>query len=356
MPRYFSKIKSILKFNVKETQDIITKINLLKNKDIIAIYNPECLGIMNSTKDLFGDENTIAIKELLNERQIEYVVEAFSTVKAKQIIFSSITFGWGKLISKLHEKRPDIKIKIFWHGAHAMLIQRDESYFFYKVLALLEEKVIYSIAFAKYSMAEFYTKKGYKSYFLPNTIKSEKLNEIKKRNNTIRKDNKNVYIGLYSAGERWEKNTYNQLSSVSMIKNAIVDIIPVTDLGKSFCKLFNIKINDETLNYMSREKLLERIKDNDVNMYVTFTECSPMLPLESLELGVPCITGNNHNYFKGTKLFEYLVVDSEDNIDEIAEKLQYAIKNKEEIISLYKSWKKEYDLFVETKFNEFIGG
>ena len=51
-----------------------------------------------------------------------------------------------------------------------------------------------------------------------------------------------------------------------------------------------------------RNELIKRLANNDLNLYVTFSECAPMLPLESFEVGVPCLTGNNHHYFKNTEL------------------------------------------------------
>ena len=198
-------------------------------------------------------------------------------------------------------------------------------------------------------MAEFYIKKGYNAYFVPNTVKNISSNVEK-----IKSDK--IVVGLYSAGSRWEKNTFNQLSAISLIPNAIVDIAPESKLTTNFCNLMNIEIKEKNLKYMPRQKLLDRMAKNDVNMYVTFTECSPVLPLESLELGVPCVTGNNHHYFKGSKLYDYLVVKSEDDINEIANKANEAVKNKDEIISLYKEWKKDYDVFVEEKLKEFING
>ena len=131
-------------------------------------------------------------------------------------------------------------------------------------------------------------------------------------------------------------------------------MIPTTKLVESFCDLMNIKMIKGSKKHISRKELFERMRQNEVNLYVTFTECSPVLPLESLELGVPCITGNNHHYFKGSKLAEYLIVNSEDNADEIVSKIKLVLANKEEILELYKKWKEEYDQFCIEKLNEFI--
>ena len=84
---------------------------------------------------------------------------------------------------------------------------------------------------------------------------------------------------------------------------------------------------------------------NDVNLYVTYSECSPMLPLESLEMGVPCLTGNNHHYFVGSELEEKLVVSQEGDICEIRDKIRKCAEGRDAILEQYK-------LFREKNFME----
>lgn len=349
MSRHVEKIKRIVfkkENNSKNKEEILNTISSYKDKEIIAIYNPENIGIMNSTRDMF--ENTLGIKEIYSIDFAKEIAQAIVNTNIKQVVFSSIAFGWKTLAEQISIINPEIRIKFFWHGAHAMLVQRDEPYFFYSIIELLDRGIAHSIGFAKESMAEFYKLKGYNSYFVPNTLNGLKANTKYEKVDGVNK------IGLYSAGSRWEKNTYNQLSATSLIDNALVDLSPSTELSNSFCELMNINLVDNNLKYMKRQDLLDRMAQNDVNLYVTFTECSPVLPLESLELGVPCITGDNHHYFRDSKLYDYLVVHSEDDINEIAQKAKEAIINRDEIISLYKDWKKDYDEFVKEKFKEFI--
>lgn len=133
-----------------------------------------------------------------------------------------------------------------------MFVQKNESYFLYQIIELLDRNIATSIAFAKESMADFYREKGYRSYFLPNTV------TIKSSKNRGEKENgEEISIGLYSAGNRWEKNTFNQLSAISFIPNAIVDIIPATKLVVEFCKRMHIKILNPKMGYVLREDLLK---------------------------------------------------------------------------------------------------
>ncbi len=350
MSRHFKKVKNIFFYPKKETEEIVEKINSFKGKDGFAIYNPECLGIMNSTKDLF--ENTVAMKEILNEKQANFIVDAIIDANPKYVIFSSITFGWKNIVEKIKEKSDSIKVKFLWHGSHAMFVERDESYFLYGIMELMDRKLVDTVGFFKESMAKFYKAKGYNAFFVTNNVSKIKITNTE----SFKKEKDKIYLGSYAAGDRWGKNTANQLSAASMIKNSVVDVIPTTNLIKEFCHTINLTINDEKLGYLKRQELLNRMALNDVNLYVTFTECSPVIPLESLELGVPCITGNNHSYFKDSKLEEYLIVKSEDDIDEIYEKIKVCLDKKQEIINLYKEWKKDYDILSNKLLDEFING
>ena len=119
------------------------------------------------------------------------------------------------------------------------------------------------------------------------------------------------------------------------------------------CEIFEIEYTGEEGN-LKRDELLRRIANNDINLYVTFTECAPLIPLESLEVGVPCITGDNHHYFEGTELEKYLVVTKEDNIIEIKNKIVYALENKAKILELYKKWKLDYVKKAKKSIEDFL--
>lgn len=344
MLRHFKKILSINHYNKNELNGILKQISEYKNEEYVAIYNPFTTGVMNSTKQLF--KNTASISELLNSKEIDIIAESIVSNNISQVIFSPIVYGWKELIENIKEKNDKIKIKFFWHGSHSLFVNRDESYFLYNILELHDRGLVCSIAFAKDSMAEFYKQKGYNSYFVKNNITNINQVQIKKlemyKKYDIQKDKSMVNFGLYAAGDRWEKNIYNQLSAISMVKNSIVDLVPVNKTSENFCNMINLKLKKYN-GYLTHDKLLCKMAVNDINMAVTFTECAPMTPLESMEVGTICLTGNNHHYFKGTELEKYLIVNSEDDIDEIYQKIDLALKNKEKILKLYKLWKKEYN-------------
>ena len=198
-------------------------------------------------------------------------------------------------------------------------------------------------------MYDFYKAKGYNVSFIMNTVNIEDREKYLSKN----RSSNSIKVGLYSSGDRWVKNTYNQLSAVSLIENAELNCIPLNPKIRELASFLDLPISG-TEQGVGREKLFEYMANNDINIYVTFTECAPLIPLESLDLGVPCITGDNHHYFEGTELEKYLVVNKEDNIIEIYEKIKFAIENKEKIIQLYKKWKTENEIRAKESNNNFI--
>ena len=95
--------------------------------------------------------------------------------------------------------------------------------------------------------------------------------------------------------------------------------------------------------------------NNDVNLYVTYSECAPMLPLESFETGTPCICANNNHYFEDSKLNDMVVVNNETDINEIKDKILFAVNNKDEIIKEYNKFKKNNNANKINQLKEFLG-
>ncbi|MGN1379202.1 MAG: glycosyltransferase family 32 protein [Bacilli bacterium] len=349
-PIYKSKKnKDIQKACSIECNNILKQFDTLKNSDYIVFYNQNWLGTKNATKELF--ENTIGISELFYDSILNTIYDKVIESKTNLVIFSAFAKGWDKLIKLIKDYDNNITIKIVWHGSHAMNVESYDWEMFEKMFKLYNDGLIDSIGFVKKSMYDFYKLKGYNVELLLNTVHIKKQalinNDISNKNSSVTK------IGLYASGDRWVKNFYNQLAAASLFKNAEIDCVPLGEKSLKMARIFKIGLSG--LNGpIPHDDLLKRLSKNDINFYVTFSECAPMIPLESLELGVPCITGNNHHYWEGTELEKYLIVNENDNIIKIYEQADYCLKNKEKIISLYKSWKKEYDKKSKESVKKFL--
>lgn len=334
--KYFEENKKILDDNLKK----------IKKNQVLVFYRNGWLGTSYATKEMF--EDAVGINALFDNDVINYYADEILKKQPRLIIFSAFDLSWSKLIEVLKEKKPKQRIKVMWHGSNAMNVEEYDWNTLRAIIEYCRYGIIESIGFVKKSMYEFYKTKNVNCEFVMNTLSIDK-NEYK----LLDSNDKNVKIGVYASGDRWVKNFYNQLSAASMIKNHLIDCVPRTTKTIEFASLIGANVIGES-KPIPRDELLKRIADNDINIYVTFVECAPLLPLESMELGVPCITANNHHYWEGTELEKYLVVNAPDNIIEIKNKIELVLKNKEEIMKLYVKWKKGYDNKAKKNLEKFV--
>lgn len=311
----------------------------------IVIYNQKFLGVASATKELF--DHLVDCGELYRKQDVEAVGNAILESSKKQLIFSSFSQGHSALVTYVKKKNPSIKIKTFWHGNHSQI---DDYYGWDRtkeIIHLHKQGYIDVMGTCKKSLMEFYQKQGYHAFFIDNRVQTDVKPVKKSKDDQIR-------IGLYAAScDYWRKNMYTQMASVSLLENAVIDMVPLNEGAKAFAKILNLTLEGME-KPIAREELLKRLSQNSVNLYVTFSECAPMVPLESFEMGVPCVTGNNFHYFKGSELEKHIVVNNEENPEEIRDRILDCIENKDKIMKLYKEFKKNHDREVQQRVTEFL--
>lgn len=336
-PQYLERIDNTVK--------AIEKYN---GADYIAIHNGEWFGVTSATKELF--DNTVDCGELYRKEDIEKVGNAIVDNNIKQVIFSAMSIGDDKLAVYIKNKKPAIKIKSYWHGSHSQVLDYYGWARNREIINLHRQGVISVMGTCKESLMKFYEKEGFDCFFITNKVELPFKVEQKKK-----KNNREVRIGLYAAKcDDWRKNMFSQMAAISLIDNAVIDMVPLNDTAKEFANTLGVKL-DGVDKSLPREKLIERVSNNDMTLYVTYSECAPMLPLESFEVGVPCITGNNHHYFKDSKLEEYLVVKNEEDPEAIKNQILYCLDNKGKVMDLYKKFRNENLKQAKKDVKEFLG-
>ena len=320
--------------------------NEYKDKDYIVFYNPTWLGVANSTKGLF--KNIVPLEQVFGKKNIKKIAEAVVNNNIKSVIFSQIVDGWVDVLKKIKELNSNIIVKVIWHG-NCYEFFSDYTWNLNKdVMNLYKQGKIDSFGFVRSTMYEFYKKAGFKSYYLQNNVHLDNIERVEKK-----KSDDKIKIGIYNADTRELKNIYTALSSMKLVPNCVADVVPINEGAKKFTEILGLETS-YVEDYIPTEDLLKRIQQNEVNIYPTFTENAPMFPLESFEMGVPCLLGNNNDYFVGTKLGEFVILTKEDDPKYIKEKITNCIKHKDEIMELYKEWKKEFDIKCDKLVEEFI--
>lgn len=328
------------------------------NYNYIALYNPTWLGVANSTKGLF--ESCIPLEKLKNRKLRKKVLdEIVKNNKIETVIFSQMVDGWEDLIKELHRAKKELKIKVIWHANNYETISDYTWNLKKELISMYNDGYVCALGFVKKTMAEFYKNRGYNAYYFSNNVNSninqneKEYNKEEKRKEEYKEKSKEIKIGLYNAHSREIKNIFTQMLATKFFENAVVDIVPSSEQIEEYAKMNNMKYTNVSY-FIPTDELMERIKQNDINVYATFTECAPMFPMESFESGVPCIIGNNNDYFKGSKLRDYVCVNREDDPFEIYNKIKEVIENKEEVMELYKKWKANFNIENEKLVKKFI--
>ena len=322
-----------------------------EKSDYIIFSNPKWIGVSHVAEDMFGGYVPIRSVDTFRRSEIDGMAKTIIGAKKHLLIFNGLVPGWDKVIESIRITDKNVKIKILYHGGDVRLARYTDYDSFMKILGLHNMGLIDEIGFVKKQQAEFYNNRGFRARFVANNVV---IGDIAKyKNEHVRKSKDAIKIGLYCSGDIEWKNVFNQVAAASMIENCELDIVPINHMISGYADKVKVKITGSD-KLLPREELLSRMASNDVNLYVTFAEASPLLPLESMELGVPCITANNHHYWSDTPLEEFLVVSRPDDMLAIHRQVQKVIKNHSKIMKLYKTWKEKYNVDASKSVADFI--
>ena len=324
------KIQNFLNDDKRWINYFAQDINKYSGAEYLALTHPEWLGVTSATVELF--ENVVNVKGAYSKKSILKVSRIISDSDIKQFIINGMPYGWDEIIINVKKTRPDITFKVIWHGSITQFIESENNYCI-RLVDLAQQHIITALGFVKYSSYQFYKSIGINCFFIANRVELEQHVIEVKPNSSPRK------LGIFIAGLNFRKNVFTQYAAARLVSNAHLTFSPSDPYVKRVINHFGI---NATLidKPMPRNELFEIIRNLDLVLYVTFSECAPMLPLECLELGVPCLMGANNHYFQNfPELYNFLVIEEMDNPVKIAEKAEIALVNKQEIIDLYQDFR-----------------
>lgn len=158
----------------------------------------------------------------------------------------------------------------------------------------------------------------------------------------------NSVIGLLNSQYKSTHSFYNELSAIKLLDGLKSRIFKPNKETKRFIKMF--KINHEYTRNFNR--LFDR--DLAANLYINFTDNDIRLFLKSMDNNIPCILGNTSILNKYPNLKKRLVMSSDDDIDEIADRVRVVLDKRQLIFEDYKEFRKDYSKLVKETNNVFF--
>lgn len=269
----------------------------------------------------------------------------------EQIIISGFEIGWDKMVKDTKEKYPNIEIKVICNTQDSLLYYEYERENFFTLLELSKQNIIKDIAFLRKGQYETYKNLGYKCSYLKENYclnKKKKVEEKTKNKNTIE-------LGIYPLNYTWDKNIFNQLCIAKFVENCHLNYNCLDPRMEDFLTTMEIPNTPDKVEKIEEDCLVQGLSKNDVIVATSFTEYVHPVFWITMELGIPCLIGNNSDFFEeGEELQKYVVTSAEDNAIINSEMVKNMLNEKNKIQELYKKWKQEYDKQAKEALEEFI--
>jgi glycosyltransferase involved in cell wall biosynthesis len=301
---------------------------------IVCITTSRWHGVGNSSKSLFG--SIAAVPTPLGIGLQEFDGEALVSLLQEHHSRDSIVISGGDdFHRKLFEDNLDFfssrHTTLLWHGSAT---QWQEDIHFAQFRFWNDQLTIGNIkgiAFLKKDMFEFFSRRGRAVMYVENWIAADLHGNNRFRTKssipTLR-DKHPLRVGVLSAANHPLKNPTTQLLAAAAACNGKLQVVvPDKATFQNLAKAFNVEILSTGLGLTQAEHS-RAMEICDVVLYATFTECSPLIPLEATQLGIPCIVSPAANiYGESEKLTEYLLVNRPDDMTEIKEKIERVIED-----------------------------
>lgn len=304
-------------------------------KNLEYIYNLDyIICVPSNAKNLYeGFTSTFKNVVLFNNtvEDSSFFKQFFKQNNIKKVIFVDYLCEYDEIIRNLSS---DTIIYFILTKALGSLSDEINLLYFNKILDLYKQNIITKIGILDPNLYQI-LKKKYNVDLIYLTI-----------NDDLTSTGKDNSIGLLNKDNDFKDSYYNELSAVSLLDYQ-ANIYNPTKVTKRFLKDFNIQHN-VFKNYDAM------LSSSLVNLFINFTSANLIPFLKSMNIGIPCILGNSKILENYKDLKKFLVVDSDDDCNEIADQITKAIDNREKIVKLYQKFKKDYDKECLKLANKFL--
>lgn len=315
--------------------------DILKNKDIIfnldyIVCIPEYdYNLYDAFK--FSFKNVILIKDNISD--INNIIAFIKRNNIKQIICVDFLLEYYNIFKTIDL---DIEIKFILTKTLASMTNIDIYSIVNSVLELHKKNVFQKLGVLDINWYDCLKNRNIDVEFLRLDIQ----NDLKQKNI----DKSSSTIGIISEEYNANHSYFNELSAIKLNGKYTPNLNSNSNIINDFTNIFNIDYK-----YSGDIDIEEYISNNIINLYINFTDNNNILFLKSMDQSVPCILGNTNLLKDFPYLQKSLTVKSDDNIDEIAEKIDQVIESREEIFNQYKDFRKEYSEKSKKSIKAFLG-
>lgn len=313
----------------------------------IAVAHPQWVGVTGATRRHFPW--TLPLHERLGERSSGRLADLIAATQVPRVVLSGYSPDLDRLALTLHRRHPSIELLAYWHGNLMQAGERTGWLMLKRIVELARERRLARIAFAKVGLAQLAQDLGAPAAFLPCFVPEVPEGPSQPRAG-------GPHLGIWAVNPAvWRKLPFAMLAASREIPGAVVHLSGATERVIDFAAWLGLDGRFHQRAIPPAE-MPARLASMHLNLYVTLSECSPLVPLESLAVGVPCLTGPNAHYFEDEPyLHDRLVVNYPERHEVIAQYARRALEERDEIVAAYRQYAPGYNRRVEELRERFLG-
>lgn len=238
-------------------------------------------------------------------------------------------------------KNSSSQVSVLWHGSLTQLAMDGHQTDFEFWYDAAKKGEIFGIAALKRDMYEFLVANGISAFHMENTLALDEAVFCTTRSMATPSLPKQITVGFPSSGTDYNKNIATQLASLSFVSGHVCQPLLTRSLvAERLCKFLGLTNPLWIPPTIHQSEFITRHEEADINCSVTFSECSPMVPIESAMNLTPCIVGPASDIYKGfARLQQLCVVSRPDDAVEIGGKINRVAENYSEIVHELKLWR-----------------
>ncbi len=313
----------------------------------LSVLHPHWRGIRSSAGQLF--EQLFFLEDDLDESTGRHYARLFAEAGCPAVVIQGFPQTFRFLVTALNQVVPTVPVYLIWHGNFMQASQDYAWAAFQMAVELAKEGKLSKIGFVKRGMAEVMAAHGVNTGFVMNRVR-----RIPDRPSLPSPGG--PHFGIWNIIESWQKPPYAMIAAAATIPGAALHLSAMNPRVEEALQFWGVEGGLLHDGPIPQQDMPSYLAPMHLNLNVTLSECAPMVPLESLSLGVPSLLGPTSHYFEDHDyLHSRLVVPSPDSAWKIANFIRRALEERTEIIDAYRAYAPGYNQRAGEALETFLG-
>jgi hypothetical protein len=261
----------------------------------------------------------------LSDDQIKAISEVLIDSKFSQLVFSGGDYFQYQIAKTIKEAAPRKRIKVIWHGSPLQLGPHYELDPFLAWISAARSGMCEAIATVKPGMTHLFEALNVRTHFLQNSVTSEP--------NFIEDNSRADVVGMWlSHVGNYRKPTAPTLFALARSRHLSLQGSGFSEEGIQLIQRLRIPHKFITPSTVPHKRVLEGMRTSKLTIYITLSECMPMVPFESIGEGAPCLVGPATQLYDDPFLEDHLMVRDPFDPVEISKKVEGAMERYGELL------------------------